>query len=409
MQKILLVFRNELINVITRRSFLLVLVLIPLVSFSVLLVTSLLQKNGAAPSFDSFVNPPAQLSMQGYVDESGLLRVLPADDTNLLKKYDSEAQARQALSQGDISSYYIIPVDYLKTGLVRNIRPDFNPMAGVSQSSPLTNALEYNLLGANTQLYQQFNQPMKMQTEYLNQKVQRDPENALTFFLPYSVTFLFYILILSSSTLMLNSITSEKQNRVMEILMTSMTPTQMLTGKIMALGVAGLLQTVVLSLTGFGLLRLGGQTFNLPASFQLPPSILIWGILFFLTGFAVYASLMAGLGALVPNLREASQATMLVIFPLIIPLMLISSLINKPDDSLSVGLSIFPLTAPIAMMTRLAATQVPIWQVLLSLGLVILTALLIIRSVAGMFRAQNLLSGQSFKVKLFLKALIGRA
>ena len=54
---------------------------------------------------------------------------------------------------------------------------------------------------------------------------------------------------------------------------------------------------------------LGGRTFDLPPGFELPPSILVWGVVFFLLGYAVYASLMAALGALVPNLKEGSQAT----------------------------------------------------------------------------------------------------
>jgi ABC-2 type transport system permease protein len=69
----------------------------------------------------------------------------------------------------------------------------------------------------------------------------------------------------------------------------------------------------------------------------------------------------------------------------------------------------FPLTAPVAMMTRMSATTVPLWQILLTLVLLFATAALIIRSVAGMFRAQNLLSGRSFSLKVFARALFGRA
>jgi ABC-2 type transport system permease protein len=134
-----------------------------------------------------------------------------------------------------------------------------------------------------------------------------------------------------------------------------------------------------------------------------------WGIVYFILGYTIYAALMAGLGALVPNLREASQATFLIILPMIIPLMFISLLINRPDAALSIGLSLFPLTSPVAMMTRLAATPVPFWQLGLAALLQALTAVFIIRLVAGMFRAQNLLSGQPFSVKVFLQALAGKS
>jgi ABC-2 type transport system permease protein len=183
----------------------------------------------------------------------------------------------------------------------------------------------------------------------------------------------------------------------------------MLTGKIIALGIAGLIQTIVWSGSGLLLLRFSTQNLALADAFQLPTSILFWGILFFIFGYAVYASLMAGVGALVPSMREASQLTTVVIIPLIIPLMFISLLIQTPNSTLSIVLSLFPLTSPVAMMTRLAATQVPLWQLGISLVLLALTAVYLIRTSAGLFRAQNLLSGKSMSAKGFIQAMLGKA
>ena len=190
--------------------------------------------------------------------------------------------------------------------------------------------------------------------------------------------------------------------------MVSVTPRQLLTGKIVGLGLVGLLQVVTWVGTGRILLARSGTTFNLPIAFQLPTSFLIWGLVFFLLGYAVYASLMAGLGALVPNLREASQATIMVIFPLMIPMFLNSILINEPDSLMSVFMSLFPLTSPVAMMTRLDFGGVPPWQILLAAVLLAGTAVFVVRAVARMFHAQTILSGQSFSRKLFFNTLFGR-
>jgi ABC-2 type transport system permease protein len=180
-----------------------------------------------------------------------------------------------------------------------------------------------------------------------------------------------------------------------------------LTGKIIGLGLAGLLQTLVWETAGLGLLRLSGQLFQLPASFQLPVSILAWGVLFFILGYAVYASLMAGVGALVPNMREASQMTLIIALPLFVPLIMISLLSDQPNGVAAVIISLFPLTAPVAMMSRLAATDVPLWQLLLSALLLLGAAALIIRSVARLFLAQTMLSGQNFNLKLYFRAIFG--
>jgi ABC-2 type transport system permease protein len=131
-------------------------------------------------------------------------------------------------------------------------------------------------------------------------------------------------------------------------------------------------------------------------------------VVFFVLGYAMYASLMAAVGALVPNLREASQATFVVILPMIIPLLLISVLVEQPNGPLAVGMSLFPLTAPVTMMARLAIVEVPLWQLLAAVLLQAATAALIVRSVASLFRAQTLLSGRPFTIRLLFSALAGR-
>lgn len=408
MSKILLVLKNELVRVIFRRSFILMLFLLPLVSSGVFLTVSYLKGREAAQPGGAAQSATV---VEGYVDLSGVVKTLPEQAKDTLRPYASEAEARSALQAGKISAFYVVSKDYLESGRIYYYRPDFNPLSNKSQSDEFEYALMYNLVGQNQVLASRIEQPLSRLVREVQAQAgqpQRDTDDMLTFFLPYGVTMLFYIVIFGSASLLLNSITDEKQNRVMEILMTSLTPAQLLSGKIIALGIAGLLQTVVWSLTGFVLLRLGKQTFQIPDSFQLPPSILAWGVVFFLLGYALYASLMAGVGALVPNLREASQATMVLVLPLILPLMLISLLANQPNGLVSVVLSLFPLTSPVAMMTRLSAASVPVWQLLAAVVLLIATAYLTLRAAAGMFRAQNLLSGRSFNMKLFFQALIGR-
>jgi len=312
------------------------------------------------------------------------------------------------LQKGEISAYYIIPPDYVQSGEITCVRPDANPMGATDRSSLLEWILNVNLLGGDTTTADLVHGPREVEKVNLSPEPVRDQENMLTFFLPYIVTFIFYIVILSAASLLLNSVAKEKENRVMEILMGSVTPTQLLTGKIVGLGLLGLLQMVAWVGTGRLLLARSGTTFNLPIAFQLPTSFLIWGLVFFLLGYAVYASLMAGLGSLVPNLREASQATILVIFPLIIPIFLISILINTPHSPISVVLSLFPLTSPVAMITRLASGGVPAWQTVLAVLLLAGTAILVVGAVARMFHAQSILSGQPFSRKVFFSALLGK-
>jgi ABC-2 type transport system permease protein len=411
MHKTILVLKHELITVLTRPSFLFAIFGIPIIGASVFFVAGKMQKEDAAQALLSqLMSGPPTVQAEGYVDQSGIIKNIPADvQAGLLVAFPDEASSLQALEEGEISAYYLIPDDYLQTGKIIYIRPDFNPLGSSSQSDLLEWILTVNLLGGDTQIASLVNGPTNTQKISLSAEAQRDENNLLTYFLPYMVMMLFYIILLSTASLLLSSVAKEKENRVMEILMVSVTPRQLLTGKIVGLGIVGLLQVITWVGTGRILLARSGTIFNLPVAFQLPTSFLIWGLIFFLLGYAVYASLMAGLGALVPNLREASQATILVIFPLIIPMFLNSVLINEPQSAISVFLSLFPLTSPVAMMTRLAAGGVPPWQAVLAAVLLAITAVLVVRAVARMFRAQTILSGQPFSRKLFFNTLLGKA
>jgi ABC-2 type transport system permease protein len=411
MQKMLYVFRHELLSTIQRKSFIFATFGIPLISSLIFGGVSFL--NHRAPNainqvLEAGSSGNGALEARGYVDMSGLVRAIPPGvSPNALKEFPDISAAQAALQSGEISAYYIIPKDYLGNGDLTLVKPDFNPLSMADQSDVMQWVLDVNLLNGDTGLASRIQNPVNLQVTVLNPSSPRDQQNPLTFFLPYAVTLIYYFIILMTSSLLLNSVTKEKENRVIEILMMSVTPRQLLAGKIVALGLAGLLQTSLWVGTGYLMLRLSGGTFNLPAAFQLPPSFLLWAIVFFLLGYLLYASLMAAIGALVPNLREASQATFIVILPLLIPLMSISVLIAAPDGGLATTLSLVPFTSPIAMMTRLAAAGVPFWQLLLAAVLLAITGILVLRLVASMYRAQTLLTGQPFSLKRLFSALVG--
>lgn len=414
MNNTLTVMRYELLTTIARRSFIFTAIGLPLISALFFFGLSTLNRSSPQALTSVVGNLPGQVGnaveAEGYVDLSGIVQTIPESvPAGRLIAYADEYTARQALGQEKISAYYLVPADYMQNGEIIYVRPDFNPLSAFDQAGLMRWVLRVNLLGGDWQLANRAANPLQLDVILLEPPSARDQENPLTFFLPYGVTLLFYVLILMSASLLLNSITKEKENRVLEILMSSISPRQLLTGKITGLGIAGLIQAAIWVGVGFAALRLGGRSFDLSQAFQLPLSFLLWGLIFFVLGYALYASLMASVGALVPNLREASQATFIVIIPLVIPLMAISIIIRDPNGALATILSLFPLTAPVTMMTRLAATSVPLWQTTLAAILLALTAAWIVRAVANMFRAQTLLSGQPFSPKRLFRALAGKS
>lgn len=404
--KTLTVFKHEFIKTFLSRSFLIGLFLIPVVSFIVMLIITNVQSRNQSSASPG--KPSEKVEIQGFIDQSGFIQTIPVEIKDELMQYPDFQSAVAAVERSEISSFYIIPMDYIAGGVVDVYRLDFNPIGGISASGNFTQLLNANLLKDDPDLLDRIKKPFELTFHYISQKPRGDSESSLAFFVPYAVTILFYIFVLGSASMLLNSITKEKENRVMEILLTSVNPTEMLAGKILALGLIGLLQTITWLGAGWLMLQYLGRTALISVAFQLPATILAWGVIFFLLGYTIYASIMAGIGVLVNNLRESSQATLLVMVPLLIPMMLIYALIEKTNSLLSIGLSLFPLTAPVAMMARLAAAEIPIWQPIVAVTLLVLTAIVIVRAVAGMFRAQNLLTGQGFNLRVFIQALLGR-
>ena len=411
MKKTWLVLKTEFINTITRRSFLITLILVPLAPALVLGGIALFSGGGDAEGSDAILEPStAEVAAEGLVDQAGIIKEFPGwVAEGQLIAYSSEEAARQAALAGEITGFYVIQEDFIQTGSVHYVREDFNPISAMDSTGLIRTVIEFNLIGGDPQRYDFYLNPIQLeQVNLAPDDVERDQDNMAAFFLPYGVTMLFYVLILTSASMMLNSVAKEKENRVMEILMSSIKPNQLLAGKILGLGLVGLLQMVFWMGSGLLLLQLGGTTLNIPASLQLPPEIFFWGIPFFVLGYLLYATIMAGVGALVPNIKEATQSTFIIILPMLVPLIMVGVIIEQPDTLMPVILSLIPFTAPNTIMTRLAVTTVPTWQLLVSLALMVVTVLFMIRAVARMFRAQLLLTGQKFSLGLYLKALMGK-
>ena len=365
-----------------------------------------------------------ELGVEGFIDLSGLLQELPPDlPPDVLIQYPDQDTASQALAAGEIDAYYVIPADYLETGEIYYTIPEFSPFSSDGQDWMIRWSMLYNITGGDIEFASYVWHPMEVNWKNLSvtdagagDDACLTPgygcgDNPLIMLLPLAVLVLFFVFISASSGLMLRSVSGEKQNRTMETLLLSMHPRQMLTGKVIGLGIVAVLQVLMWFGSMFVIMRFGGNTLNLPPGFTIPTSLIVWGLLFFIPGYVIYASLMAGMGAMVPDIKAASQVSIIVILPLLTGYMLsvMPPVQNDPNGLLATVLSIFPLTTPPVMMMRLTVGGVPTWQHLLAITLMLLTAFFIMRAVAGVFRAQTIMDGQPFSPKRFFSALLGRA
>ncbi len=408
MRNILNVFKFEFLTVLRRRSFILTLILVPLIPSLLLGVLNLINQDKSQSIQEVIIQEVGSPLPIGVVDLGNVIKEYPEWLTQgRLVSETSEAVAREKTAAGQLQGFYVIEPDYLETGKMRFIKPQISMITELLQQDVLKDLVNYNLLGAEQERFMRFMNPTTFTYEYLNPETAdtRDQADAATYWVPYAVTMFFYMIILISSGLMLNAVSKDKENKTIEILLSSAKPLDLFIGKILAFGSLSLIQMVVWFGTLVVIAKVGKTTLPFLEAISIPTSVLVASVPFFIGGFLLYGSLMAGMGAVAPNLREGNQSTFVLSLPLIFSIMSINQLIETPFSSFTTFMTLFPFTSPVVMLTRLSVGPVPAWQLAASVALLVAAVVIVIRGVANLFSSQYLLSGQKMNISLFFRTV----
>ncbi len=403
------VFKFEFLNLITRRSFLLMIVLVPLIPIVLFTLLGLLNDDQTQTLGQLFTSEVANPLPIGVVDQSGIVTDFPdwLTNGNLVEVADEDT-ARQRTVANQLEGFFVISSDYVESGKVTYFKPEINMITEIVQQGTLDELLNYNLMDSDQDMFLRYTNPVNYTYEYLNPETAdtRDQNLVANYVVPYVITMLFYMLILISSSIMINAVGKDKDNKTIEIMLTSVSPMDLFLGKLLGYGAASLLQMLAWGGGVVAFMKLGGQSLAFLQGTSLPNQVMILGIPYFLLGFFLYGSLMAGIGALAPNLREGNSSSFILTMPLIFVLLIINQLISEPNSFFITFLSILPLTSSVVMMTRLAIGMVPFWQIALSFGVLFATVFLVVRGVSNLFSSQTLLSGDKFNMKTFFRTIV---
>ncbi len=318
----------------------------------------------------------------GYVDHSGILAHAisappPSDslyDPVPLLSFTDEAAARQALDDKEIAGYYVLPADYLQGGAVRVVYRERIRDAAETQFEDF---LRVNLVAdLPPEVARRALEGTTWKVITLNEETTTELANTLVRTLvPFIGGMMLYLGLFIVSGYLMRAVVEEKENRTIEVLITSMRPESLMVGKVV--GILGVGMTQVITWLGMALLAFLFMQAQLP---DIPALDVDWALmgkilLVLAPSFLMVCGLMASIGATLTATSEGQQLTSLVMMPLMLPLMLLGVFINAVDSPLVVGFSLFPLTAPLSMIMRLSFGEVPAWQFGLSIGLLTLSAL----------------------------------
>ena len=436
MNKLKLIIQHEYMTIVGKKSFIIMTLLIP---FLIILV-------GCIPVLLAYINNSADTSVTriAVIDESNQFGAAFKNSTNynfVVMNGDQSFNPHEFYQKaGDsLDAVVVIPADVLNTqrATIYSENAIDNSTIGY-----LTSCLNDTLASAKIASFNDPELQSKIEQSQVNASIksikwdetgkEQEQSAEIASVLGMILAFLTYTFVLSYGAMIMNSVIEEKTNRIVEVIVSSCKPMELMMGKIIGVGLVGLTQfaiwVVLLGIAGsvLGMLGLGAGAVASPeamtAGMNLPQgnvdtelsgvitaltsinyvSLLGNFVIYFIGGYLLYASLFAGFGSAVDQASDSSQFTMPIILIMVVALYAGIACIENPSGPMAVWCSIIPFTSPIVMMVRLPF-DVPWWQLLLSIVLLYATALLCIWISARIYRTGILLYGKKRSLKEVVK------
>jgi len=405
-RKVWVVTRHEYLVNVRRAGFIIMTASVPVLGIVVLLFGAFFA--GQARQLGAFFEEQFDAGGKsiGVVDGSGIFSSILPEYQEGFVSFTSEEEAEAALMAEEVSAVLLIGEDYLDTGqvVVMTTGSGFGA-AMVSDSTSVRVFFVDHLLADHVDpaLRERAADPMDVEPRVISSGGETQGEGpwgfVFTFIIPYFLSIFLVTTIFTSSGYLLQSVAEEKESRVIEIVVSSVRPVELMAGKVAGLGALGLTQVLVwlLSAVGFSggavaLLAVAGVAF-------IPARVLVLGVVYYLLGYTLYAILMAGVGALGTTMRESQQLAGIFSFFAAVPYMLSGFLFANPNMLIARVLSFFPLTAPTMMMLRLPLAEVPWVDVVGSIVVLLLSVPAALWVGAKLFRVGLLIYGKRPTVK----------
>ncbi|MEN8097544.1 MAG: ABC transporter permease [Chloroflexota bacterium] len=343
----------------------------------------------------------------GVVDHAGVVdQVLnQADD---FRYFENEEAAEQALVNKAIGAYFVISDSYILTGQVDGYTLSSFPE---STKDMIDSFIRENLLADQDQkVAARIADPMSITMKTIGGARELDDEDMMVHIMtPIVFSALFAMSVIMTSSYLMQSVVEEKESRMVELMISSVSPKEILYGKVLGLGAIGLMQIGVWITIALIALTISPEAAGWLSALSLPWWILVMAVVYILFGYLLYGSLLAGIGASSSSLQEAQSISGILTMLVMSPIFALAAFISNPSSAIPVALSLIPFTSPTGMMMRLTLSTVPWWQLALSLLLLALTAYAVVWLAAWVFRAGLLLTGKRLTPSILFRTIRARS
>jgi len=409
MQKILKVAQREYIETAKTKTFILMIVMLPvMIGVIVFFARRLDRHKGAArpPMRIAVTDLSNQLSAQikAAVDEhndSNPNRGISLQDLQDIEESDTaESQGKTRLRRGELDAYVVLEKDILEgSGKIRlyTYKPkpaDIDALWAVE--APLRAAVinqRCKKLNLSPELLDDLRNVPVEQVDVgsgdAEEKIQRESDRIAKALVPFFFMYLLFLGIITMGQQMLSSIIEEKSSRVIEVLLSALSPFQLMAGKILGLVGIGLTVVCLWGVTAYIAARWQGL------NVEIAPAMLPCFVVYYTLAFLLFSSTMVGIGSVCNTIKETQSLMTPVMLFCVVPLLAWQNILQEPGGTLARGLSFFPPTTPMVMILRLSASSdVSTVEVLASIVLLAAAVLLAIWGAAKVFRTGILMYGK---------------
>jgi ABC-2 type transport system permease protein len=393
MNKTFIVAKNEFLKRVKTRWFVFTTLLGPIVLVAFFAVIGIVSVSAIEGGESTIV----------LLDETGRIAANledPEGDITFVESDADEQTLRQDVLDGTYTGYLVLPAGLIDgQGQARYYSTEgggvssFNfDLRNIIRGTVRTLRLQDQNVSA--EVFDIINAGVSLETVKLSDEGEEQGSSAAYAIVGGIMGFLIYISMLVYGSVVMQGVIQEKMNRVVEVIVSSVRPFQLLMGKVLGIGAMGLVQmTFWAGLIAAGTMGSGAiiSLFVDPANMDLPdtatqteildavgfqvpdlgPEVFVFFVIYFLLGYLLFSTLFAGIGSAVEQQQDAQSLMLPIMMPIIISIVFLQAVIEAPNSGLSVALSLIPFTSPIPMVVRVAMIDVPIWQ--LGLSLLLLT------------------------------------
>lgn len=350
----------------------------------------------------------------GYVDQAGILDAsvlkMNAEQDNPVKMvpFPDTATAEAALTRKDLQAVFVIPSNYLTTrGMTlyyngkapdASIRSQFNRFILASLTTKIPENIRTRLIDTP-----------KLTVRSMDGSKEMNQGRILEIILPFAAGFILAFSVMISAGTLLQVVADEKENRTIEILITTLSPEQIIGGKILGLLAVSLTQLTIWGIALAGCIFIGSRFFEMLQQFQIPWAFLLMIGLFFIPTFTLIAGLMTSIGGSVTETSQGQQIAGLINILFMLPFFFSALMVIQPNSPLVVALTLFPTTAFTTIALRWGFSVIPVWQLILSWILLVACALLSIWASSRIFRLGMLRYGKGLDFHTAIASLWSKA